>query len=45
MELARYFAGDNVSPFEVEDILGQSNVGIAKIVEAVNMSNDVFVMI
>jgi type III restriction enzyme len=41
-ELARYFAGDNVSPFEVEDILGQSNVGITKIVSAVNMSNDVF---
>jgi hypothetical protein len=41
-ELARYFAGDSISPFEIEDILGNSNVGLTRIVDAVNMSNDVF---
>lgn len=40
-EIARYFAGDSVSPFDICAMLEDTEVGLAKLVEAVNMSNDV----
>lgn len=40
-EVARYFAGDGVSPFDIGDMLGETEVGLGRLVEAVNMSNDI----
>jgi len=40
-EVARYFAGDGVSPFDIGDMLAETEVGLGGLVEAVNMSNDV----
>ncbi|WP_017663889.1 DEAD/DEAH box helicase family protein [Porphyrobacter sp. AAP82] len=40
-EIARYFAGDNVSPFDISAMLEETEVGLSRLVEAVNMSNDV----
>ena len=40
-ELARYFAGDGVSPFEIEQILVDGKPGMERVLEAVNFANDV----
>lgn len=40
-EIARYFAGDHVSPFEIQALLEATSVGLARLVEAINMSNDI----
>ncbi len=40
-EIARYFSGDGISPFEIEEILGRSSPAIHRIVELVNTSNDI----
>lgn len=40
-EIARYFAGDSVSPFDISAMLEDTEVGLSRLVEAVNMSNDV----
>ena len=40
-ELARYFAGDGISPFTIHDMLSGAKPALDKIVDAVNMSNDV----
>jgi hypothetical protein len=40
-EVARYFSGDGISPFEIEDILERSSPAIVRIVEIVNTSNDI----
>ena len=40
-EVARYFSGDGISPFEIEDILERSSPAIVRIVELVNTSNDI----
>lgn len=40
-EIARYFAGDGVSPFDIGAMLDDTEVGLARLVEAVNMSNDI----
>jgi len=41
-EVARYFAGDEISPFEILNMLVATDAGLPRLVEAVNMSNDVF---
>jgi len=40
-EIARYFAGDSVSPFDISAMLEATDAGLPRLVEAVNMSNDV----
>lgn len=40
-EVGRYFSGDGISPFQIGDMLEGTKVGMAKLVDAVNMSNDV----
>ncbi|GGB67530.1 DEAD/DEAH box helicase family protein [Henriciella pelagia] len=40
-EIARYFAGDKISPFEVEDLLERASPATDGLVEAVNTANDV----
>ncbi|KUR72643.1 type III restriction endonuclease [Novosphingobium fuchskuhlense] len=40
-EVARYFAGDGVSPFDISAMLEATDAGLPRLVEAVNMSNDV----
>lgn len=40
-EVARYFAGDGVSPFDIAAMLENTKAGMDRLVEAVNMSNDV----
>ncbi|UVI38240.1 TnsA endonuclease N-terminal domain-containing protein [Qipengyuania spongiae] len=40
-EVARYFAGDGVSPFDIGDMLAETEVGLGRLVHAVNMSNDI----
>ncbi|USI79102.1 DEAD/DEAH box helicase family protein [Sphingopyxis sp. USTB-05] len=40
-EAARYFAGDSVSPFDISTMLESTDAGLPRLVEAVNMSNDV----
>ena len=39
-EIARYFSGDGISPFEINAMLEETEAGISRLVEAVNMSND-----
>ena len=39
-ELSRYFAGDRISAFDIEQVLSQTDVGMDAIVAAVNMAND-----
>lgn len=40
-EIARYFSGDGISPFDIEDILENAAPNTARIVEIVNTSNAV----
>lgn len=40
-EVARYFGGDGISPFAIDHMLEDTESGMAKLVEAVNMNNDV----
>lgn len=40
-EVARYFAGDGVSPFDISAMLEATEAGLPRLVETVNMSNDV----
>ena len=40
-EVARYFSGDGISPFALGDMLEDTEAGMTKLVEAVNMNNDV----
>ena len=40
-ELARYFAGDRVSPFEIEELLANGVPGMDRVLETVNLANDV----
>lgn len=39
-ELARYFSGDEISAFDIEDALKASNVGLNAILTVVNTAND-----
>lgn len=39
-ELSRYFAGDQISPFDIEQVLEQADAGTDAIVAAVNVAND-----
>jgi len=40
-EIARYFSGDGISPFEIQDLLENAAPSLEKIIEFVNYSNDV----
>lgn len=40
-DVARYFSGDGISPFDIGAMLEDTEAGLARLVEAVNMSNDV----
>lgn len=40
-ELGRYFASDGVSPFEIEELLANGTPGVERVLEAVNLANDV----
>ncbi len=40
-EVARYFAGDNVSPFEISEMLESAEPNLESLVAAVNLSNDI----
>lgn len=40
-EVARYFSGDGVSPFVISSMLEATDAGLPRLVEAINMSNDV----
>lgn len=40
-EIARYFSGDGVSPFLIEEMLERASPPLPKILEAVNVANDV----
>lgn len=40
-EVARYFSGDGVSPFDIEDLLEKASPSIERIVELVNHANDI----
>lgn len=40
-EIARYFAGDSISPFTIDDMLRSASPTLNEIIAAVNMSNDV----
>ena len=40
-ELARYFAGDRVSPFEIEELLLDGVPGMDRVLQAVNLANNV----
>lgn len=40
-EVARYFAGDGVSPFDISAMLEATDAGLLRLVDAINMSNDV----
>jgi superfamily II DNA or RNA helicase len=40
-EVARYFSGDGISPFDIKAMLERTDAGLARIVEVVNMSNDI----
>ena len=40
-ELARYFGGESISPFGLQDMLEAASPSFEKIVDAVNMSNEV----
>jgi type III restriction enzyme len=40
-EVARYFAGDGVSPFDILAMLEATDAGLPRLVETINMSNDV----
>ncbi len=40
-EIARYFSGDGVSPFDIEELLEEASPSMRRIVELVNASNDI----
>jgi hypothetical protein len=40
-EVARYFSGDEVSPFDIQAMLEATDAGLNRLVQAINMSNDV----
>lgn len=40
-EVARYFSGDGISPFDIAMMLEDIDAGIGRLVDTVNMSNDV----
>lgn len=40
-EIARYFSGDGVSPFDIEELLEGASPAMSRIVEIVNTSNDI----
>ncbi|EEE37980.1 hypothetical protein RKLH11_1819 [Rhodobacteraceae bacterium KLH11] len=40
-ELARYFSGDSISAFDIEEALEETNQGFDAILDAVNMANDI----
>jgi hypothetical protein len=40
-EVARYFSGDGLSPFAIYDMVEDTEAGMARLVDAVNMNNDV----
>ena len=40
-EIAQYFSGDGVSPFDIEELLEGASPGMGRIVELVNTSNDI----
>jgi hypothetical protein len=40
-EVTRYFSGDGISPFDISTMLEGTGVGMARLVESVNMSNDI----
>ncbi|RAN39066.1 DEAD/DEAH box helicase family protein [Hyphomonas sp. GM-8P] len=40
-EIARYFSGDGISPFDIEELLEGASPAMGRIVELVNTSNDI----
>ncbi|WP_179381683.1 DEAD/DEAH box helicase [Jannaschia marina] len=40
-ELARYFSGDDISAFDIEEVLDETDQGLEAILEAVNVANDI----
>lgn len=40
-EVARYFSGDGISPFDISAMLEDTEAGMTKLLESVNMSNEV----
>ena len=40
-EVARYFSGDDISPFDVERLLANATPAISRLVEVVNMANEI----
>lgn len=40
-EVARYFSGDGITPFDISDMLENTEVGMTRLVDAVNMANEV----